>query len=647
MASLLTLAAITCFIAYNWQDLSRVGRIGLVALGLLLSAGLTLWAGPMSAARGPLLLLTFGLLGTILALVGQVYQLGADSFGLFLTWALYALPLVLVGRAQILWAAWLVVFWIGVFLMRQQAPELMSGLWAHVLDPWVVLLLGAALVLALRQVLFERVEWLRPSLLPGLLALTAVIPWFLYFWLLLWPNTLVDTIPSGAFWLMWFAASVTLAGSLLMSAFVRHEALLTFVGVFWIAGAVAAVGFRVILLTSPNSLPDGLGYYLLFGLVILGCFVGAASVMRRWIKTYGLGKGFEPGLVKGVMDAANHWSVTVLRAIGGLIGGLLITLALLVLVEDVWAVLPILGLMLSGLCLYMSYRTGLKDPTSQSGTHAFLFVLYLIGLVFLLNGIYQEFDFSGDYVSPIGYLLRFVILGFFLASVPGKVWRPGQVVLLIATLTAFVPELFRFLTIEQTAVFLMAMVAAGHFVQPKWASWRYLHWGLVAVTLILLEIVMILWGRGIMPDSTAPYFGLMVSPTSFWQQRFLVAVGLVGLALVVVHDRQRQGHNGWQFLPFAGLLILATIALPLMSIFAVMLMLGGRQRENLVLEIIGWLTLLISLNQWYMALTGTLLAKAGYLGLSAAVMWGVFAALAWGLSKPGNDRDASDQEAQA
>ncbi len=636
IASLLTLAAITCFIAYNWQDMSRVARIAVVGLGLLGSAGLALAAGPVSPARGPLLLLTFGVLGILFALVGQVYQLGADSFGLYLTWAVYALPLVVVGRAQIVWAAWLVVLWFGLFFMQRQAPELVEGFWAYVVDPWVVILLGAALVLALRQALLDRLDWLRPSLLPGLLALVAVVPWFINFWLLMWPNTLVEIAPSWRYWLLWFAASMTLAGSLLISAFWRGEALLTFVGVFWVAGAVAAIGFRIILSGAPNTLPDGIWYYFLFGMVILWCFIGAAAVMRRWLKVYGPEKTLESGLVKGIVEGANHWSVTVLRAIGGLVGGLLISMALLLLAGAAWGTLPLaaMGLIIASLCLYVSYRTGLKDPTSQSGTHALVFVLYLSGLGFLVNWISYNFDLAGDFLSPAFYLLRFVVLGSFLASVPCKVWRPGQVLLLIATLIAFVPELFRIMSIEQAGLFLVVLVAVGHFARPRWTSWRYLHWGLLVVTLIYLEALMLAWGRGILPGSSMSFLGFAQSTTSFWQQRFLIVVVLVGLALLAAYERQRQGRDGWRLLPYAGLMILATIALPLLCIFAVMLMLGGRHRENLVMEIMGWLTLLVSLNQWYMALAGSLLLKSGYLAISAAVMWGIFVVLTWIMRPP-------------
>lgn len=667
IASILTLAALTCFIAFNWQDMSRVARVGLVGLGMVASAGITLWAGPRSAARGPLLLLTFGLVGLLFALVGQVYQLGANSYGLFFNWALFAFPLVLVGRAQIVWFAWLVVLWIGLYFMASQAPGSVTGLWGYLLNPWVAPLLSAALVLSLRQFLVNRMAWLRPSLLPGLVALAAAVPWYFHFWLLLWPNQLVDLHLPISFWLIWLVASLALAASLLVSAFVRKEALLTFVGVLWAAGAVVAVGFRVILMGDADSLPDGWGYYLMFGLVIVGCFIGASAVMRRWLQAFAQRGEQDSGqrvsqlealqrdasFVRSAVDFANHWAVSVLRVIGGLLGGLLITVALQ---SMTWfsydlPVIAGIGLLLAALCLYFSQRMSLKDPSSHSGTHAFLFILYMNGFAFVMRWAFEVLD---PLISPFdikSYVLRAAVLAFFLAGATWKIWRPGQVVLLIACLALLVFELFRFLNFEQASLFLVALLVASHFAAPRWQAWQYLLWGLLIVTLGLLEIGMIIPAAGLGMASDASLHGLALGPSPYWQQRLLIVVGMVGLALYVFYDRQRRDLEIRPLFPYAAMLLLATIFLPLMSIFAVLLMLAGRQKGSLVLEVIGWLTLLVSLNQWYFSLSGSLLVKSGYLAISALLMWGMFAVLTWLLAPPALPSIAAalegEQEGQA
>ena len=57
---------------------------------------------------GKAVLLLLGLLtGALLALTGQVYQTGADTYELFGWWAVLILPWVLVGRFSPLWLVWL------------------------------------------------------------------------------------------------------------------------------------------------------------------------------------------------------------------------------------------------------------------------------------------------------------------------------------------------------------------------------------------------------------------------------------------------------------------------------------------------------------------------------------------------------------
>lgn len=49
------------------------------------------------------------LTGVLLAVIGQIYQTGADSELLFAGWALLALPWVVIARAPWVWLFWLVL----------------------------------------------------------------------------------------------------------------------------------------------------------------------------------------------------------------------------------------------------------------------------------------------------------------------------------------------------------------------------------------------------------------------------------------------------------------------------------------------------------------------------------------------------------
>ncbi|SJM65514.1 DUF2157 domain-containing protein [Psychrobacter piechaudii] len=102
--------AMVFFVAYNWMALGKLGKFGLVEAALVL----TVLGYALLAHRGifklgqPLLLLIASLItGSLLALVGQVYQTGADSWQLFFGWAVLIIPWVIAARLPALWLLWL------------------------------------------------------------------------------------------------------------------------------------------------------------------------------------------------------------------------------------------------------------------------------------------------------------------------------------------------------------------------------------------------------------------------------------------------------------------------------------------------------------------------------------------------------------
>ena len=95
------------FIAWNWDDLHRFAKLGLVAGAIVAALGARLVARPdgiLATAMVPVLLL---LVGVLLALAGQIYQSGADRWELFALWALVTLPMVAVARSFFGWLPWL------------------------------------------------------------------------------------------------------------------------------------------------------------------------------------------------------------------------------------------------------------------------------------------------------------------------------------------------------------------------------------------------------------------------------------------------------------------------------------------------------------------------------------------------------------
>lgn len=106
---LFLLSGIFFFFAYNWADMHDFAKLGVIQAALLIAVGLTQWLG-LGRLTGKVALLAAALLvGALLAVFGQVYQTGANSYRLFLNWALLIVPWALISGFAPLWFALLVL----------------------------------------------------------------------------------------------------------------------------------------------------------------------------------------------------------------------------------------------------------------------------------------------------------------------------------------------------------------------------------------------------------------------------------------------------------------------------------------------------------------------------------------------------------
>ena len=161
-------AAAICFIAANWDELGRAARL-YGAQGALVISALAAWRLTPTRPGGQAALLLSGvLLGALLALLGQTYQTGADTWELFALWAALLVPWTLAGAstATLLLFACVANLAIGLFLDERFAGERV---------PFVSL--GAFnLAIALGwQLAADRVEGLRGRIGPRLAATAALI----------------------------------------------------------------------------------------------------------------------------------------------------------------------------------------------------------------------------------------------------------------------------------------------------------------------------------------------------------------------------------------------------------------------------------------------------------------------------------------
>lgn len=115
-AVLLLCSGLIFFFAYNWDDLSRYNKFAIAQTAVLLSLLPLLWVDIRQPAGQASLFAASLLVGALLALVGQTYQSGADSYQLFLVWAVLIVPWVILTKMPALCLLLLVLFNLSLVL---------------------------------------------------------------------------------------------------------------------------------------------------------------------------------------------------------------------------------------------------------------------------------------------------------------------------------------------------------------------------------------------------------------------------------------------------------------------------------------------------------------------------------------------------
>lgn len=187
---LLIVAGIAAFFAWNWADLGRMTKFALIEGGIAATT-LLAWRFGLDTLSGKLSLLTAAcLIGTLLAVFGQVYQTGADPYGLFLAWALLILPWALIGRQAGIWILLQILLNLTLIMYYTQVLHPPDGWWqlSQLLGPLVWLgttvmdstLASYLFWLNLLALLiwefgtYRGVPWMRDTLFPRLFAFLAL-----------------------------------------------------------------------------------------------------------------------------------------------------------------------------------------------------------------------------------------------------------------------------------------------------------------------------------------------------------------------------------------------------------------------------------------------------------------------------------------
>jgi uncharacterized membrane protein len=153
------LAGVVFFFAYNWNDLPDIAKFAVIEGALAIAVGGALLAG-LDRVFGQMLLIAASVLtGVLLAVIGQVYQTGADVFELFAAWAVLILPWTIISRHPVHWLLWLVVAEVALVLYSEQVLVPINEMPSELV--WVLVGVTVAVALACRELVVHRgMAWL-------------------------------------------------------------------------------------------------------------------------------------------------------------------------------------------------------------------------------------------------------------------------------------------------------------------------------------------------------------------------------------------------------------------------------------------------------------------------------------------------------
>jgi uncharacterized membrane protein len=165
-------ASVIFFIAHNWSVLGKAAKFGLVALFVALAV-IGYWRlGADRLAGKASLLVAAILLGALLALFGQTYQTGADTWELFATWATLIVPWVLIGRFAGLWILCIAIVNVAIVLYLQVFPGFFGFVFDIERQFWTLFAFNTV-ALVVWEFAGRRISWLAERWAPRLLVLAS------------------------------------------------------------------------------------------------------------------------------------------------------------------------------------------------------------------------------------------------------------------------------------------------------------------------------------------------------------------------------------------------------------------------------------------------------------------------------------------
>lgn len=124
----LMVSGIIFFFAYNWADLNKFAKLGLLEGMLVIAIALVLFTRWNLPVKQIILTGASFLVGALFAVYGQIYQTGANAYDFFLGWTVFVTLWVIVSGYLPLWLVWIGLVNITIYFYKEQIAVSNEGL---------------------------------------------------------------------------------------------------------------------------------------------------------------------------------------------------------------------------------------------------------------------------------------------------------------------------------------------------------------------------------------------------------------------------------------------------------------------------------------------------------------------------------------
>lgn len=140
-----TVAGILFFFAYNWNDLHKFTKIGLIEGLIIVLTLVVLFSKINENFKNILLAGVSVLVGVLFAVFGQVYQTGANAYDFFLGWTMAITLWVIISNFPPLWLIFITLINTTFILYTQQVVSH----WSDIVIPTILFVMNSLFLIGL------------------------------------------------------------------------------------------------------------------------------------------------------------------------------------------------------------------------------------------------------------------------------------------------------------------------------------------------------------------------------------------------------------------------------------------------------------------------------------------------------------------